>query len=229
MYDFLNLYHITSKSKQLQRIQSSFVAKAIHTRIQFNSPSYYLFNKINVLHLLWTSYIVSVFYLRVTLREFCIVVKTFSHWDIHMIGVLPWKRLKTYNVVLWGKHLVYVPYYHLKRGWNTYNSQPDITKSTKWYDWKIQNCECLLRRSFISRQHKSVFKSSSPYNLMFRKKKQFFFKLHFCQIRQFPVSGGDPIPPKLSKGTSTHQDLSFQPITKSLWPSVQKPDKRKTA
>ena len=28
--------------------------------------------------------------------------------------------------------------------------------------------------------------------------------------------------PKWSKGTSTDQDLSFEPITKSLWPSVQK-------
>ena len=41
----------------------------------------------------------------------------------------------------------------------------------------------------------------------------------FWQIWQLPVGC---FWPKWPKGTSTDQDLSFEPITKSLWPSVQK-------
>ena len=41
----------------------------------------------------------------------------------------------------------------------------------------------------------------------------------FLPIWQLPVGC---FWPKWSKGTSTDQDFSFEPITKSLWPSVQK-------
>ena len=41
----------------------------------------------------------------------------------------------------------------------------------------------------------------------------------FWPIRQLPVGC---FWPKWPKGTFTDRDLSFEPITKSLWPSVQK-------